>query len=203
MPRKRRNTGAWIARHVLQRGNNRAPVFSEMQDYNVFLGQLRECLTRSSCQLHAYVLMTNHFHFMVTPTLDSGISRLMHLLGAKYVRYYNDRHERVGTLWQGRYKAAIVNSDAYILACMRYIELNPVRAGMVERPGDYQWSSYRANAGERNDSLLTAHSLYEALSRDSFARGREYAKWVAAGLDDPAAEVIRAATHADRGVRVD
>ena len=147
--------------------------------------------------------MTNHFHLMVTPMAEGGVSRLLHLLGAKYVRYYNDRHKRVGTLWQGRYKAAIVNSDAYILACMRYIELNPVRAGMVTKPGDYRWSSYRANAGETNDPMLTEHSLYIDLSPDPFARGRAYAKWVELGLEDPAAEVIRAATNACRGVRVD
>ena len=179
------------------------PVFSEPQDYRLFLKYVRECLVRSDCQLHAYVLMTNHFHMMVTPAIDSGVSRFMQILGAKYVRYYNERHERSGTLWQGRYKAGLVNSDAYIMSCMRYIELNPVRANMVKHPRDYRWSSYRANAGEVTDELITPHSMYGELSPDPFDRGRQYARWVATQTDDPAVDVIRAATRQSRGVRVD
>jgi putative transposase len=203
MPRRPRNTAAWLARHVVQRGNNKVPTFSEFQDYHLFLQYVRECLARSECLLHAYVLMTNHFHLMITPTADCGISRFMQLLGAKYVRYYNERHGRTGTLWQGRYKAAVVNSDAYILSCMRYIELNPVRAGMVAHARDYRWSSYRANAGERRDDILTPHSMYDELSPDLFDRGRQYARWVATRGEDPAIEVIRAATNRCQGVRVD
>lgn len=152
-----------IPQHVVQRGNNRLPCFMDDLDRQRYLQCLRQALGRFGCRLHAYVLMSNHVHLLLTPGEAGALSRLMHTFARNYAGLFNGRHGRTGTLWEGRYKACLVDSGSYFLACSRYIELNPVRAWMVARPGDYPWSSYGAHAGEREDALLMAHPEYLAL----------------------------------------
>src|SRR5690606_37782237 len=134
-------------------------IFTEFQDYHLFLKVLREGAVRGKCCIHAYVLMTNHIHLLLTTAMERGVVELMHHIGRRYVRYFNTSHHRTGTLWEGRYKAALVKSGNYFLTCMRYIELNPVRAGLVAHPRNYRWSSYRTNIGATNDDLITPHPI--------------------------------------------
>ena len=134
------------ALHIVQRGNNRQAVFFAEEDYLFYLDSLGRAAENTGCQIHAYVLMSNHVHLLVTPQSEEGPSRLMQSVGRSYVRYVNAAYRRSGTLWEGRFKSALIDSERYLLVCSRYIELNPVRARMVERPDDYRWSSYRANA---------------------------------------------------------
>ena len=132
--------------HVIQRGNNRAPIFFGVEDYARYRAWLAAAAAEYGCAIHAYVLMTNHVHLLVTPRQAESLPRAMQSLGRRYVRYVNAAYHRTGTLWEGRYRAAPIDSEAYLLACSRYIELNPVRAGMVRHPRDYRWSSWHANA---------------------------------------------------------
>lgn len=143
--------------HVIQRGNNRDILFADDQDYRVYLEILGEASQRFGCAIHAYVCMTNHVHLLVTPIGESAISQTMQSLGRKYVQYFNHRYQRTGTLLEGRYKASLIDSDGYLLTCYRYIELNPVRAGMLEKPMRYSWSSHRYNAAGYTDSLVIEH----------------------------------------------
>ena len=163
-----------IPQHVVQRGNNRLPCFLDDLDRQRYLQCLRQALGRFGCRLHAYVLMSNHVHLLLTPGEEGALSRLMHTFSRNYAALFNGRHGRTGTLWEGRYKACLVDSGSYFLACSRYIELNPVRAWMVAGPGDYPWSSHRAHAGEHEDPLLVAHSEYLALGADPTARAVAY-----------------------------
>jgi putative transposase len=174
MARKPRFNLPGVPQHVIQRGNNRDPCFLDEQDYQRYLVDLYEALARNDCRLHAYVLMTNHVHLLVTPMAEHGVSHLMQDVGRKYVRYVNHTYGRSGTLWEGRFKASLVDSEAYLLICMRYIELNPVRAAMVEHPGAYPWSSYGYNAYGRSDRLLSSHPLYAALGLDAPRRQEAY-----------------------------
>jgi len=148
--------------HVIQRGNNREAVFFADDDRARYREWLAEASEQNGCAVHAYVLMTNHVHLLVTPRHEESLPRAMQTLGRRYVRYVNAAHRRTGTLWEGRYRAAPIDEDAYFLACCRYIELNPVRARMVRRPGDYRWSSYRAHATGAADVLAAEHPLYRA-----------------------------------------
>ena len=127
--------------HVIQRGNNRQPIFATTRDYEFYLEKLLKASKEHECQIHAYVLMTNHVHLLVTPTKIDGLSKMMQMLGRYYVQYFNYNYQRTGTLWEGRYKACLISSEQYLLTCMRYIELNPLRAQMVEEPGQYRWTS--------------------------------------------------------------
>jgi putative transposase len=163
-----------IPQHVVQRGNNRLPCFLDDDDRQQYLQCLLHALKRFECSLHAYVLMDNHVHLLISPGEVGALSRLMHTFARNYACRFNDRHGRTGTLWEGRYKACMVDSSRYFLACSRYIELNPVRAWIVARPGDYSWSSWRAHAGERVDPLLSAHAEYLALGADPAARASAY-----------------------------
>ena len=146
--------------HVIQRGNNRQPIFFCRDDYRRLHAWLAEAAAAHDCSVHAYVLMTNHLHLLVTPGSDQSLPRTMQALGRRYVRHVNEANRRSGTLWEGRYRAAPIDSEAYFLACCRYIELNPVRAGIVAHPGDYGWSSYRAHAFGAADPLVCGHALY-------------------------------------------
>lgn len=174
MPRKPRFYQPNIPCHVIQRGNNRHYCFINDQDYHVYLSVLEEALTAHNIELHAYVLMTNHVHLLMTPTSQSGISKLMQHIGRKYVMYFNKQHKRTGTLWEGRHKGSLIDSDGYLLNCYRYIELNPVRALMTTSPEDYQWSSYSFNALGASNKLITPHSLYKNLGKDINARNNAY-----------------------------
>lgn len=163
-----------IPQHIIQRGNNRLPCFLDDGDRHRYLTVVAQALTRFGCRLHAYVLMTNHVHLLITPPESGALSRLMQTFSRNYVGLFNGRHGRTGTLWEGRYKACLVDSDHYLLACMLYIELNPVRAWMVELPDDYAWSSFRSNAHCHHDLLLTPHDTYQALAPDPASRRVAY-----------------------------
>lgn len=163
MPRKPRFFIPGIPVHVVQRGHSRNPVFYEPSDYSAYLEWLGEAADKYNCAIHAYVLMTNHVHLLVTPDNKDGVSRMMQFVGRKYVPYINYYYGTSGSIWEGRYKASLVQEDSYLLSCMRYIELNPVRANMVKSPSAYRWSSYRANALGKVDKLLTMHPMYMAL----------------------------------------
>lgn len=174
MARKPRFDIPGIPQHVIQRGNNRDACFFDSQDCRYYLAALKAVSEKTGCAIHAYVLMTNHVHLLVTPGERGSLPAMMQGLGRRYVRYLNDRYLRTGTLWEGRYKACLVQSEHYLLTCYRYIELNPVRAGMVSMPGDYQWSSYRCNALGTPDALVSGHEVYTALGESSGTRCKAY-----------------------------
>ncbi len=168
--------------HVIQRGNNRQPIFLDDADRQPML-QLLESLSRQfEVAIHAYVLMDNHFHLLLTPQTPEGVPRMMQAVGRRYVRYFNDRHGRSGTLWDGRYKSTLVETESYLMACMAYIDLNPVRAGLTVQARDYPWSSHAHYAGLRPDRLVTPHPQYWALGNTPFAREAAYARLVQEGL---------------------
>jgi putative transposase len=191
MPRKPRFNLPGIPQHVIQRGNNREPCFFSDADYRRYLDDLAAAAVKYQCQIHAYVLMTNHVHLLVTPLMEYGISQLMQALGRRYVRYVNERYERSGTLWEGRFKSSLIDSDQYLLICMRYIELNPVRARIVEHPGDYPWSSYRANATEQSDELIDEHPVFSALAVRPSLRKHAYRELFRHYLDGETIHQIR------------
>jgi putative transposase len=149
--------------HVIQRGNNHGLIFRAPSDYDVFRITLRRAVDRYGLRVHAYVLMDNHFHLMVTPQSEGALPRAMQSIGRRYVRFFNDRYERTGGLWEGRYKIALLHDERYWLTCLRYVELNPVRAGLVSSPAHYRWSSYRAHAFGAQDSLIADHTMYTGL----------------------------------------
>lgn len=182
MARLPRLTVPGYPHHVIQRGNNRQALFADRDDYLSLLDYLAEGGQKYEVAIHAYVLMSNHFHLLATPAHETSLPSLMQALGRRYVRRFNNRHERSGTLWEGRYRATIVESERYLIACMVYMELNPVRAGMVAQPGDYPWSSYAHQTGMRHDPLITPHSLYWALGNTPFSREAAYRSVVEAGL---------------------
>lgn len=191
MARKPRFNLPGIPQHIIQRGNNREPCFFGTEDYVRYLGDLRGCAERTACAVHAYVLMTNHVHILVTPMQEYGISHLMQSLGRCYVRYINQAYQRTGTLWEGRYKASLVDSEAYLLTCMRYIEMNPVRASMVNHPAEYRWSSYGCNAQGRFDEVVKSHSLYAGLGPDPVQRQQAYRELFRQHLDPDDVHSIR------------
>jgi putative transposase len=162
-----------IPQHVVQRGNNRLPCFLDDQDRFLYLALLREALSVTGCVLRAYVLMDNHVHLLLSPPECGAIGRMMQLLGRRYVGQFNARHGRTGTLWEGRYKACLVDGERYVLRCTRYIDLNPVRARMIEDPARYRWSSCAALCGQRDDPLVSLHPAQAALG--STAEGRAWA----------------------------
>lgn len=168
--------------HVIQRGNNRQPIFLSAADQEYLLGLLYDNARKFGVAIHAYVLMGNHFHLLMTPTTEKGIPQMMQAVGRSYVRYFNDLHERSGTLWEGRYRSTLIQTDRYLLACMAYIDLNPVRAGLAGEAGDYPWSSFGHYAGLRTDRLVTPHPLFWTLGNTPFAREVAYAEMVRAGL---------------------
>jgi putative transposase len=182
---------AGIPQHLVQRGNNRLPCFLDDEDRQRYLQCLRHGLLRFGCRLHAYVLMSNHVHLLLTPDEAGAVSRLVHTFSRNYAGLFNGRHGRTGTLWEGRYKACLVDSGSYFLACSRYIEHNPVRARMVAEPGDHPWSSYAANADGRVDTLLTPHPEYLALGSDAAARASAYRMLFADALPGDLVEEIR------------
>ena len=160
--------------HVIQRGNNRSALFFAPDDYAQYRLWLAEAAAAYGCAVHAYVLMTNHVHLLLTPARAESLPRTMQSLGRRYVRYANDTYRRTGTLWEGRYRAAPIDSEAYFLACSRYIELNPVRARLAGRPEQFPWSSHRSNAFGEVNALLTPHSAYAVLGRSAAARQAAY-----------------------------
>ncbi len=176
MPRHARVRIAKCPWHVIQRGVNRSRCFVDDADRQLYLNLLKVYSRRHECAVHAYVLMTNHVHLLVSPEDDDGLSRMMKALGERYVPYFNRLHGRTGTLWEGRFRSSVVQSERYLLICQRYIELNPVRAELVPHAGDYPWSSYSANAVGAASDLVTPHELYLRLGRDQKARADAYRK---------------------------
>lgn len=174
MSRQSRLIVPGLPHHIVQRGNNRHPVFKSDEDYTAYLHWLREAAKETKVQVHAYVLMPNHVHILATPQDATGLALMMQRVGRFYVPYYNRRHERTGTLWEGRFRTSVVDSDTYLLACMRYIELNPVRAGLAAGPADYRWSSFAHHIGQRPDALISDHPLYWALGNTPFQREAAY-----------------------------
>jgi len=168
--------------HVIQRGNNRQPIFQDGEDFHTMLALLADNALQHGVAVHAYVLMDNHFHLLVTPATDDGLPKMMQAVGRRYVQYFNRRHARTGTLWEGRYRSTVLQPDKYMLPCMVYLDLNPVRAGLVANAADYPWSSHAHWLGVRNDRLLTPHALYWALGNTPFAREAAYAALVLAGI---------------------
>ncbi len=178
---------------MVQRGNNREVIFFDGGDYQIYLNWLKEAAERYDCLLHAYVLMTNHVHILATPKTKTGISQMMQYIGRRYVPYINCSYNRSGTLWEGRYKGSLVQDDLHLFTCMRYIELNPVRAGMVKTAAAYRWSSYAANARGIEDSLITYHELYMALGSTKQTRKDAYKAMFKVNIEKNTIEKIRIA----------
>ncbi len=168
--------------HVIQRGNNRQPIFASTADYQMLLQLLGDNAAKFGVALHAYVLISNHFHLLATPDTAEGLPQMMQAVGRRYVRYFNDTQKRSGTLWEGRYKSTLIQTDRYLLACMVYIDLNPVRAGLATQAADYPWSSHTHYTGQRIDKLITPHPLFWALGNTPFAREAAYAELVQSGI---------------------
>lgn len=194
MPRRPRVVLPGHTLHVIQRGNNRAACFVDDRDRKRYLSALMCVSARERCAIHAYVLMTNHTHLLVTAAEARGPARMMQALGCQYVRYFNDRHGRTGTLWEGRYRSSLIDSERYLLQCSRYIEMNPVRAGLVSAASDYRWSSFRSNALGRRDSLLRSHPVYLALGNSDSTRRDAYRALFSIPLAPPELDAIRRAT---------
>ncbi|MBI3187637.1 MAG: transposase [Gammaproteobacteria bacterium] len=192
MPRKPRFYLPGVPVHVVQRGHSREPVFFDTPDYQTYLHWLGEAAKRYGCAIHAYVLMTNHIHLLITPRNKNSISQVMQYTGRHFVPYINVTYGTSGTCWEGRYKASLIQDETYLLTCMRYIEMNPVRAGMVKSPGAYRWSSYGANALGKNDALVNEHTIYTALGKNHALRIRAYLDLFKAQVDDDALNEIRA-----------
>ena len=174
MPRRPRIQLDGVPLHIVQRGHNREPCFFSEEDYTSFLQWLGEALADNECQLHAYALMTNHVHLLLTPKKAAAVPKLIMSLGRRYVQYINRTYKRTGTLWDSRYKSSVIQADTYLLACQRYIELNPVRAAMVDDPAHYRWTSYRRNALGATDSRITPHVLYQAMGHTDKRRQTTY-----------------------------
>lgn len=181
--------------HLIQRGNNRTTCFVDDEDRKRYLAALLQVSERTRCPIHAYVFMTNHTHLLVTAGEAGAPARMMQALGRKYVRYFNDRHGRTGTLWEGRYRSSLIDSERYFLQCSRYIETNPVRAGLVSSPADYRWSSFRSNAEGQPDSLVRRHPVYLALGRSVSTRREAYSALFGKPLAPPELDAIRRATN--------
>ena len=195
MARRERQRVTGLPVHIIQRGNNRQACFYAEADYQFFLHHLSELAKRFKCELHAYVLMTNHVHLLLTPYLVRGPSLLMKLLGQRYVQYINKTYRRSGTLWDGRFRSCLVQDSRYVLACYRYIERNPVRANMVNHPIEYPWSSYATNATGKSLPWLTPHGEYLGLASDGDKRQAAYRGLFESELDQQLLRAIRVSTH--------
>ena len=195
MARRARLVIPGVPLHIIQRGNNRHACFLADADYLVYLSMLQASALRANCSVHAYVLMTNHVHLLLTPETSKSPGRLMKALGQRYVQYINRRYGRTGTLWEGRFRSCIVDDDRYFLTCQRYIELNPVRAEMVDHPRHHRWSSYRANADGVLDQLVTPHHLYMLLAQECSERRAAYRDLFEDELPSEQVEFIRRATN--------
>lgn len=195
MPRRARLTLPNIPLHLIQRGNNRQACFFADEDYRVYLDWLAEFAAKTGCRVHAYVLMTNHVHLLLTPAQAEAPAALMKALGQRYVQYVNRVYRRSGTLWEGRFRSCLAQEDTYLLTCQRYIELNPVRADMVSHPAEYRWSSYRANAQGEADKLVRTHPLYDALGTDAASRQAAYRELFRHQIEPGLVDEIRRATN--------
>ena len=198
MPRLPRYPLPEVPQHVIQRGHNRHPVFFHEDDYRVYLTCLQDAVATYPSAVHAYVLMTNHVHLLVTPQQPESLAKVIQSIGRRYVHYINTTYQRTGTLWEGRYRASLVEAEPYLLACYRYIELNPVRAGMVQDPAAYPWSSYRWHALGHPDPVIREHALYLALGRTIQERHMAYRALCQEHLHASLLQEIRAAIYPGR-----
>ena len=195
MPRRARLSLPGIPWHIIQRGNNRSACFYAEEDYLLYLDTLKEQAIKFGCKVHAYVLMTNHVHLLITPEEKDSAALLMKHLGQRYVQYINRTYKRSGTLWEGRFRSGLTQSTDYVLSCYRYIELNPVRANMVDHPRRYPWSSYKVNADAKASKLITPHDEYLALSKDAQYRRQAYRDLFNSHIDNDIIKKIRNATN--------
>ena len=184
-----------IPQHIIQRGNNRQVCFASEQDFSAYVNWLKDYSKKYQVEIHAWILMTNHVHLLCTPRIDNAVSRMMQSLGRHYVRYFNFSYKRTGTLWEGRFKSCLVQEENYLLQLYRYIELNPVRAGMVGQPSDYVWSSYSINALGKKSELCTPHPLYLALGSEPKERQSNYRELFKYHVEGSLLEDIRLATN--------
>ena len=191
MPRQPRYTLVGIPQYVIQRGNNRQATFFTEQDYPHYLEYLRNASSSFGCLVHAYALMANQVHLLMSPLYPHAIAKVMQSVGRRYVRYANDSYRRTGTLWEGRYKACPIDPERYLLTCYRYLELNPVRANMVTQPGAYRWSSYGYHARGQPDALIRDHAQYLALGRTVPERNAAYRELCCVYLDEAVLSIIR------------
>jgi len=181
--------------HVIQRGNDRREIFVDDADRERYLATLKEVAAPCGLAVHAYVLMPDHVHLMVTPQAAGDVGRIVQSLARRYVRWFNDRHGRTGALFEGRYRSTVVDADPYLLACMRYIELNPVRAGLVNGPAEFRWSSHAHHVGRAVDPMITDHPVYWALGNTPFERQAAYRLLFEQGPPDDELAMIRRSTH--------
>lgn len=195
MPRRARLSLPGIPWHIIQRGNNRSACFYAEEDYRRYLDTLKEQAEKFGCLVHAYVLMTNHVHLLLTPEKEQSASLLMKHLGQRYVQYINRTYKRSGTLWEGRFRSCLTQSEDYVLACYRYIELNPVRANMVNHPRHYPWSSYRTNTEGKRSELITPHEEFKRLDRTDVSRREAYRNLFKAHIEPELVNDIRRSTN--------
>lgn len=195
MARRPRLFRSDVPLHLIQRGHNRDACFSAEVDRLVYLNMLKECAEKATCAIHAYVLMTNHVHLLLSPSQPTSGAGMMKSLSQRYAQYFNRRYQRSGTLWEGRYRSCIVENEYYFLTCQRYIELNPVRAAIVSHPGAYSWSSYRANAEGVPDALITPHDVYCRLALEPIDRRAAYRELFANEIHPDIVTLLRRATN--------
>jgi len=195
MPRRSRLIVPGNPLHIIQRGNNRQPCFFADADYLLYLDWLEEYAKSSRCSVHAYVLMTNHVHLLLTPKNTDSAGKLMKRLGQRYVQYINRVYKRSGTLWEGRFRSCIIHQEDYLFLCQRYIEMNPVRAGMVQHPGEHRWSSYGVNGQGETSGLIDAHFLYKKLGLTGAERQQSYRELFRYELNPGEIDKIRKATN--------
>lgn len=200
MPRRPRLEMLGVPLHVTHRGVNRAATFLDDEDFLLYRRCLGEVLAEHDIALHAYVLMTNHVHLLLTPSATGRLSAAMCQLGRRYVPAFNRKYGRTGTLWEGRFKSCLVDSARYLLMVHRYIELNPVRAGMVGAAEGYRWSSARSSLGLVEDPLVTVHPTYSGLGADAAQRARAYCEWLGQGMDETDLTVIRSHARQERAL---
>ena len=181
--------------HVIQRGNNRQACCARTQDFAAYAAWLNEYARKHGVAVHSWVFMTNHVHLLVTPSSSDGLSQMMQCLGRRYVRYFNETHQRTGTLWEGRFRSCVVDDERYLLTCQRYIELNPVRAGMVNSPNDYAWSSFQAHAFGRPIEMWQPHPIYLKLAANQEDRLIAYRALFASPIHDNEICSIRDTTN--------
>ena len=195
MPRKPRSNPIGVPQHIIQRGNNRQACFTSTQDFIAYAGWLKDYAKKFQVEVHSWVFMTNHVHLLCTPLKTDAISQMMQSLGRQYVRYFNYTYKRSGTLWEGRFKSCLVQTEDYLIQLYRYIELNPVRANMVDEPCEYQWSSYQVNALGKASALCTPHPVYLAIHPQEKVRQKCYQSLFKHHLDTKIINDIRQATH--------
>ncbi|MCM8594476.1 transposase [Accumulibacter sp.] len=195
MPRRARIAPPGFPLHIIQRGNNRQACFRADEDRSRYLSWFGECAERAGCRIHAFVLMNNHVHLLCSADAAQAPAQLMKAVAQRYAQYFNRRYDRSGTLWEGRFRSCVVQTERYLLVCQRYIELNPVRAGLVTNPADYRWSSYRANALGETSDLLTPHETYLALGADGPNRRSAYRELFRDELGAAIVDEIRKATN--------